>query len=72
LPGPAACSSYDRTFYQERRDVRGRYSLLGHKGTRTTEEVYIHPQEVIDMTSPAFEAYGNQFGNQPAEGEIER
>ncbi|HUZ55694.1 MAG TPA: site-specific integrase, partial [Streptosporangiaceae bacterium] len=46
--------------------------ILGHKGTRTTEEVYIHPQEVIDMTSPAFEAYGNQFGNQPAEGETER
>ena len=43
-------------------------SILGHEGTRTTEGVYIHGQEVIDMTSPGFESYGNQFGNQPEEG----
>ena len=30
--------------------------------------VYIHGQEVIDMTSDGFESYGNQFGNQAAEG----
>ena len=38
--------------------------ILGHAGTRTTEEVYIHNQEIIDMNSRAFETYGNQFGNQ--------
>jgi integrase len=27
--------------------------ILGHEGTRTTEAVYIHGQEVIDMTSSA-------------------
>ena len=43
-------------------------SILGHKGTRTTEAVYIHGQEVIDMTSAEFETYGNQFGNQTGEG----
>jgi len=43
-------------------------SILGHEGTRTTERVYIHGQEVIDMTGDEFEAYGNQFGNQSAEG----
>ncbi len=43
-------------------------SILGHEGTRTTEGVYIHGQEVIDMTSAGFESYGNQFGNQAAEG----
>jgi integrase len=43
-------------------------SILGHEGTRTTEGVYIHGQEVIDMTSPGFESYGNQFGNQSEEG----
>jgi integrase len=42
--------------------------ILGHKGTRTTEAVYIQGQEVIDMTSAAFETFGNQFGNQTAEG----
>ena len=30
--------------------------ILCHDGTSTTEEVYIYGQEVIDMTSPAFEA----------------
>ena len=40
-------------------------SILGHEGTRTTETVYIHGQEVIDMTGGEFETYGNQFGNQP-------
>ena len=30
---------------------------LGHAGTRTTEEVYIHNQEIIDMNSGAFETY---------------
>ena len=44
-------------------------SILGHEGTRTTEGVYIHGQEVIDMTSAGFESYGNQFGNQPADGD---
>jgi len=43
-------------------------SILGHEGTRTTETVYIHGQEIIDMTGSEFEAYGNQFGNQSAEG----
>jgi integrase len=43
-------------------------SILGHEGTRTTERVYIHGQEVIDMTGNEFETYGNQFGNQSAEG----
>jgi integrase len=43
-------------------------SILGHDGTRTTETVYIHGQEVIDMTGDEFETYGNQFGNQSAEG----
>jgi integrase len=43
-------------------------SILGHEGTRTTETVYIHGQEVIDMTGNEFQAYGNQFGNQAAEG----
>ena len=43
-------------------------AILGHEGTRTTETVYIHGQEVIDMTGGEFESYGNQFGNQPAEG----
>ena len=47
-------------------------SILGHEGTRTTERVYIHGQEVIDMTGSEFEAYGNQFGNQPAETSQER
>jgi integrase len=41
--------------------------ILGHTGTRTTEEVYIHGQEVIDMTSGSFQTYGNQFGNQQPE-----
>lgn len=36
-------------------------SILGHKGTRTTETVYIHGQEIIDMTGDEFEAYGNQL-----------
>ena len=35
---------------------------------RTTETVYIHGQEVIDMTGDEFEAYGLQFGSQPEEG----
>jgi integrase len=39
-------------------------AILGHDGTRTTEAVFIHGQEVIDMTSAAFET----FGNQTAEG----
>jgi integrase len=43
-------------------------SILGHDGTRTTETVYIHGQEVIDMTGDEFETYGNQFGNQSPEG----
>jgi integrase len=43
-------------------------SILGHEGTRTTETVYIHGQEVIDMTGDEFQTYGNQFGNQPEEG----
>jgi integrase len=43
-------------------------AILGHEGTRTTEGVYIHGQEVIDMTTAGFETYGNQFGNQTAEG----
>jgi integrase len=43
-------------------------AILGHEGTRTTEGVYLHGQEVIDMTSAAFESFGNQFGNQTAEG----
>jgi integrase len=43
-------------------------AILGHDGTRTTEAVYIHGQEVIDMTSAEFETFGNQFGNQSAEG----
>jgi hypothetical protein len=43
-------------------------SILGHEGTRTTATVYVHGQEVIDMTGDEFETYGNQFGNQPAEG----
>jgi integrase len=43
-------------------------SILGHDGTRTTETVYLHGQEVIDMTGDEFETYGNQFGNQSAEG----
>jgi integrase len=43
-------------------------SILGHEGTRTTEGVYIHGQEVIDMTSAGFAPYGNQFGNQAAAG----
>jgi integrase len=43
-------------------------AILGHEGTRTTEAVYIHGQEVIDMTADEFETYGNQFGNQTAEG----
>jgi integrase len=43
-------------------------AILGHEGTRTTEAVYIQGQEVIDMTSAAFETFGNQFGNQTAEG----
>jgi integrase len=43
-------------------------SILGHEGTRTTETVYIHGQEVIDMTGDEFGTYGNQFGNQSAEG----
>ncbi len=42
-------------------------SILGHEGTRTTETVYIHGQEIIDMTNGEFTAYGNQFGNQSAE-----
>jgi hypothetical protein len=42
--------------------------VLGHSGTRTTEAVYIQGKEVIDMTSAAFESFGNQFGNQTAEG----
>src|SRR5262245_30484859 len=42
-------------------------SILGHDGTRTTETVYIHGQEVIDMTGDEFETYGNQFGNQSPE-----
>jgi integrase len=42
-------------------------SILGHEGTRTTETVYIHGQEVIDMTGDEFESYGNQFGNQSEE-----
>jgi len=46
-------------------------SILGHEGTRTTEGVYIHGQEVIDMTSTGFESYGNQFGNQAANGDDE-
>jgi len=41
-------------------------SILGHEGTRTTETVYIHRQEIIDLTGDEFEAYGNQFGNQAA------
>jgi integrase len=45
-------------------------SILGHEGTRTTETIYIHRQEVIDMTGDEFEAYGNQFGNQAADGAI--
>ena len=49
-------------------------TILGHEGTRTTETVYIHSQEVIDMTGDDFddfddfETYGNQFGNQAAAG----
>jgi integrase len=43
-------------------------AILGHEGTRTTEAVYIHGQEVIDMTGDEFKSYGNQFGNQVAEG----
>jgi len=43
-------------------------AILGHEGTRTTETVYIHGQEVIDMTADEFKSYGNQFGNQVAEG----
>ena len=43
-------------------------SILGHEGTRTTEAVYIHGQEIIDMTGGDFQTYGNQFGNQSAEG----
>jgi integrase len=43
-------------------------AILGHEGTRTTEAVYIHGQEVIDMTGDEFRSYGNQFGNQVAEG----
>jgi integrase len=46
-------------------------AILGHDGTRTTEEVYIHGQEVIDMTSPAYAPFGNQFGNQRQEEEAE-
>lgn len=38
--------------------------ILGHAGTRTTEDVYIHQQEIIDMNTAVFDAYGNQFGNQ--------
>jgi len=30
-------------------------SILGHDGTRTTETVYLHGQEVIDMTGDEFE-----------------
>ena len=29
-------------------------SILGHEGTRTAEGVYIHGQEIIDMTSAGF------------------
>ncbi|MGO9502434.1 MAG: hypothetical protein ACLPUO_12840 [Streptosporangiaceae bacterium] len=43
-------------------------SILGHDGTRATETVYIHGQEVIGKTGDEFETYGNQFGNQSAEG----
>jgi len=43
-------------------------AILGHEGTRTTETVYIHGQEIIDMTADEFKSYGNQFGNQVAEG----
>jgi integrase len=38
-------------------------AILGHEGTRITETVYIHGQEVIDVTADEFQAYGNQFGN---------
>jgi hypothetical protein len=31
-------------------------SILGHDGTRTTETVYIHGQEVIDRPVPRFAA----------------
>lgn len=34
--------------------------ILGHAGTRTTEDVYIHQQEIIDMNTAVFDAYGNQ------------
>jgi hypothetical protein len=30
-------------------------SILGHDGARTTETVYLHGQEVIDMTGDEFE-----------------
>jgi len=42
--------------------------ILGHAGTRTTEEVYIN-QEIIDMNSGVFETYGNQLGNQVVDDE---
>jgi integrase len=35
-------------------------SILGHDGTRTTETVYLHGQEVIDMTGDEFQTYGSQ------------
>jgi Phage integrase family len=43
-------------------------SILGHEGTRTTETVYIHGQEVIDMTGDEFRSLNPSYV--PAQGHM--